>query len=177
MNNKGLTHIYYGNGKGKTTAALGLAIRAAGCGKAVVIVQFLKDWKCGEFDSLRHIPNITVIRGSDIGGGFVRDMSEKDKLDLAEKYNENLSAALKLQAEGKCEMLILDEALDAYALGVLDQALFEDLLENKPEAVELVITGHMADEKILDYAHYITQMVKHKHPYDDGTQARRGVEF
>jgi len=177
MDAKGLTHIYYGNGKGKTTAALGLALRAAGYGKSVVIVPFLKDWKCGEFASLSHIENIALLKRNDIGGGFVKDMSAEAKSALTEKYSENLSAALKMQEEGKCDMLVLDEALDAYQLGVLDSMLFESLLINKPDALELVITGHMVDEKFLEYAHYVTQMVKHKHPYDDGIQARRGVEF
>jgi len=177
MSSKGLTHIYYGNGKGKTTAALGLALRAAGCGRTVVIVQFLKDWKCGEFDSLKHIPNITVLRRNDMGGGFVKDMSEQDKSELKEKYDENLLAALKLHEEGYCDLLILDEALDAYDLGVLDSILLEDVLKSKPEALELVITGHTAGEKLLKHANYVTQMTKHKHPYDEGVQARRGIEF
>ena len=177
MKSKGLTHIYYGNGKGKTTAALGLAIRAAGCGKNVIIVQFLKDWKCGELNALEKIPNITVLNIKNIGGGFVKDMSAQSKLDLTKKHDEKLIEALELQKEGKCDLLILDEVLDAYQLGVLDSILFENLLKSKPEAMELVITGHMADEKLLKDAHYVTQMLKHKHPYDEGVEARRGIEF
>jgi len=177
MKEKGLTHIYYGNGKGKTTAALGLALRAAGCGKNVIIIQFLKDWKCGELNSLEHIANITVLGRKDIGGGFIKDMDEKAKSVLKGEYDEILKSALKLQEEGRCDLLILDEALDAYQLGVIGSELFEDILANKPEALELVITGHMADEKLLTHANYVTQMIKHKHPYDEGIQARRSIEF
>ena len=78
MSSKGLIHIYHGDGKGKTTAALGLALRASGCGKRVVFVQFLKDWECGELDQLRLLPNITVLRGASTGGKFTCDMTEEE---------------------------------------------------------------------------------------------------
>ncbi|MCL2200556.1 MAG: cob(I)yrinic acid a,c-diamide adenosyltransferase [Oscillospiraceae bacterium] len=177
MSARGLTHIYYGNGKGKTTAALGLAMRASGCGKKVVIVQFLKDWKCGEQESLALLQNITVFGNKASGGGFVKDMTAEGKLALTANHNDNLKAARNLVEQGGCDLLILDEAIDAYQLGVLDAALFEDILENKPEQLELIITGHMPDEKLLEHADYVTQMLKHKHPYDKGIMARRGIEF
>ena len=79
METKGFTHFYFGDGKGKTTAALGLAVRAAGCGKSVVIVQFLKDWKCGEISSLALIPNVTVFRGKSPGGDYFHEMNETEK--------------------------------------------------------------------------------------------------
>ena len=173
----GLIHMYYGDGKGKTTAALGLALRAAGCGKRVVIVQFLKDWKCGELDSLKLLPNITVIRGKASGGVFVHEMTEEQKAETRAIHDENLISALELQKSGNCDLLVLDEAIDAYRLGVLDAALFEGLLDNKPDALELVVTGHRPDAELLDRADYITEMVKRKHPYDIGIAARRGVEF
>ena len=174
---KGLTHIYYGNGKGKTTAALGLALRASGCGLKVVIVQFLKDWKCGELDSLAHLPNVTVLRGKAFGGKFIRDMSDEEKAATKALQDENLKKALELQESGQCDLLVLDEAIDAYQLGVLDAELFMRLLENKPVPLELVITGHKPAEKLLVHAEYVTEMVKRKHPYDSGVAARRGVEF
>jgi len=173
----GLTHLYYGDGKGKTTAALGLALRAAGCGQSVVIVQFLKDWQCGELNSLEFLPNITVLRGKAPGGMFVRDMSDAQKAETKAIHDKNLSDAMIMQKSGRCDLLILDEAIDAYVLGVLDAGLFMGLLDNKPEALELVITGHKPDEKLLERADYVTEMVKHKHPYDIGVSARRGVEF
>ena len=173
----GLTHLYFGNGKGKTTAALGLALRAAGCGQRVVVVQFLKDWKCGELDSLELLPNIKVMRGKATGGVFVRDMSDEQKAETKAIHDENLKNALDMQKNLQCDLLVLDEAIDAYRLGVLDTALFEGLVDKKPEGLELVITGHNPDTWMLEKADYVTEMVKRKHPYDTGVAARRGVEF
>jgi len=177
MDALGLTHIYYGDGKGKTTAALGLAIRASGCGKKVVIVQFLKDWKSGELASLSLLPNVTVLRGKLAGGSFVRDMSDEEKAALKTIHDENFGKALELLENGQCDLLVLDEAIDAYQLGVLDAALLEELVNNKPKPIELVITGHSPDEYLIERADYVTEMVKHKHPYDNGVSARRGIEF
>jgi len=174
---KGLTHIYHGNGKGKTTAALGLALRASGCGKKVVIVHFLKDWNCGELESLELLPNVKVFLGKSSGGVFLRDMSDEDKAATKAIHDGNLRSALELQQNGQCDLLVLDEAIDAYQLGVLDDELFGNLLDNKPEPLELVITGHKPDERMLERADYVTEMVKRKHPYDEGVPARRGIEF
>jgi len=174
---KGFTHIYYGNGKGKTTAALGLAMRASGCGKNVVVVQFLKDWKCGELNSLALLQNVTVFYGKSSGSVFVRDMSDEERAETKAIHDKNLADALGLQKNGKCDLLVLDEATDAYQLGVLDSDVFTGLLENKPEPLELVITGHRPDDWMLGKADYVTEMVKHKHPYDKGVAARVGVEF
>jgi len=174
---KGLTHIYYGDGKGKTTAALGLALRASGCRKNVVIVQFLKDWKCGELSSLALVQGITVLRGKASGSVFVRDMSDEEKAATKAIHDENLRKALDMQKGGQCDLLVLDEAIDAYRLGVLDPELFEGLLDNKPEPLELVITGHNPDAWLLERADYATEMVKRKHPYDIGVAARKGIEF
>jgi len=177
MSEKGLTHIYFGDGKGKTTAALGLALRAAGCGRNVVIVHFLKDWNCGEFNSIKLIPKVTVFHGKSTGSVFVRDMSEEEKAETKAIQDNNLKKALELQANGQCDLLVLDEAIDAYQLGVLDSALFEGLLDNKPEALELVVTGHRPSAELIERADYATEMVKRKHPYDRGVSARRGIEF
>jgi len=173
----GLIHVYFGDGKGKTTAALGLAIRAAGCGQSVVIIQFLKDWKSGELKSLALLPNITVLRGKASGGTFVFEMSVEQKAETKDIHDDNLKNALEMQRNGQCDLLVLDEALDAYSLGLLDDGLFEGLLDNKPEMLELVITGHSADANIIERADYVTEMAKRKHPYDLGVTARRGIEF
>jgi len=177
MGAKGLTHFYYGGGKGKTSAALGLAIRASGCGKGVVIVQFLKDWNCGELSSLALMPNITVFRGKSSGGVFFHELSEAEKAATKNIHDNNLKKALELQKSGLCDVLILDEAVDAYQLGALDAALFDGLIDNKPEQLELVFTGHNADARLLEHADYVTEMVKRKHPYDKGIAARKGIEF
>lgn len=173
----GLIHIYFGDGKGKTTAALGLALRASGCGKSVVIVQFLKDWKCGELGSLALLPGITVFRGKSPGAVFIHEMSGEEKLATKTIHDENLKKALDMQERGQCDLLILDEAIDAYNLGVLDAEIFEGLLANKPEQLELVITGHNPGSQLLERADYATEMIKRKHPYDKGVTARQGIEF
>ena len=177
MDAKGLIHFYYGDGKGKTTAALGLALRASGCGQNVVIVQFLKDWKCGELSSLALVPNVIVFRGKSSGGVFFHEMSDEEKAATKIIHNENLNKALELHRNGQCDMLILDEAIDAYQLGALDASLFEGLISDKPKSLELVITGHNQDVHLLKHADYVTEMVKHKHPYDEGIKARKGIEF
>ena len=170
-------HVYYGDGKGKTTAAIGLALRASGCGKKVVIVQFLKDWKCGEIESLALIPNVTVLRGKSSDCVFVHEMSNEQRNETTAIHNDNFIKALKLQSDGMCDMLILDEVIDALNLKLLDFELFDRLLDDKPAGLELVITGHNPSSQILQRADYITEMIKHKHPYDNGITARRGVEF
>jgi cob(I)alamin adenosyltransferase len=172
---KGLIHVYYGYGKGKTTAALGLAVRAAGRGVGVVIVQFLKDSDTGELNALKLLPNVTVLRGT-AAKCFARDMTPEQLEETKEIQTGNLKKALELVRSG-CGLLILDEALDAYQLGLLDDAAFMDLVFRKPENLELVITGHKPDEKIIGAADYVTEMVKIKHPYDCGIPARRGIEF
>ena len=177
MSAKGLMHIYYGDGKGKTTAALGLALRAAGCGKNVVIVQFLKSWVCGEHNSLPQLPNVTLFQGKPAIGKFVRDMSDEEKLETKASQDECLKNALKLVDSGKCDLLILDEAIDAQKLCVLDAEKMEELIFNKPYSLELVLTGHNPAARLLEQADYVTEMVKRKHPYDEGINARKGIEF
>ena len=177
MSENGLVHIYFGDGKGKTTAALGLALRAAGCGKNVVVVQFLKNWKCGEHSSISQLSNITLLRGIPASGKFIHEMSEDEMRETKVSQDECLKKALKLVESGQCDMLVLDEVVDAHKLEVLDDEMFRSLVSNKPDALELVITGHNPDAFLLEHADYITEMLKHKHPYDEGVSARRGVEF
>ena len=177
MDNKGLIHLYYGNGKGKTTAAIGLCIRASGCGKNVVFTQFLKNWNTGELAQLKLLPNITVLRGKMPGGTFVHEMTDEQRAQAKASHDEILKQALELQKNGRCDMLVLDECIDAYRLELLDHALFDDLLANKPPELELVLTGHNPDPRHIALADYVTEMVKHRHPYDAGVTARRGVEF
>ncbi|MCL2662293.1 MAG: cob(I)yrinic acid a,c-diamide adenosyltransferase [Oscillospiraceae bacterium] len=177
MPDKGLIHVYYGDGKGKTTAALGLAVRAAGCGKNVVIVQFLKNWQCGEHNSLSNLPNVSIIRGKTAKGKFIHEMNDDEKLETKTAQDECLKSAVALVDKGQCDMLILDEVIDAHNLGVIDSYILEDIIYKKPDMLELVITGHNAEPGLLEHADYVTEMVKHKHPYDVGVKARQGIEF
>ena len=177
MPQNGLIHVYYGNGKGKTTAALGLALRAAGYGKNVVIVQFLKGWNCGEHKILQKMSNVTLIRGKTIKNKFVCDMNDEEKQATKELQEKSLKKALDLVDKGQCDLLVLDEAADAQNLGMLDAKSLEEIIYNKPKSLELVVTGRNPDPRLLKQADYATEMIKHKHPFDKGITARKGIEF
>lgn len=174
--NKGLIHLYYGNGKGKTTAAFGLALRASGRGKKVVIVQFLKSSPSGEITALKNISNITILRGKG-GTSFTFSMDKKEREETYAIHNQNFSAAIELAKTEKCQLLILDEVLDAIQAELLDYNLFSQFLYSKPEQLEIVITGHNPGKNLLEIADYVTEMVNHKHPYDKGIPAREGIEY
>ena len=178
MNNsaKGYTHVYYGYGKGKTTAAFGLALRAASYGRKVVIVQFLKNKDSGEVLCIEGIPNITVFRGQSTNK-FSISMNDSEKHCASLIHNSNLAQAVMLVNKDECDMLILDEIIDAYQLNLIDKELFENFIINKPEFLELVITGHNPIKWLIDRADYVSEMVKRKHPYDEGVMARAGIEY
>ncbi len=166
----GLLHIYYGDGKGKTTAAAGIAARAAGNGGRVIFAQFLKGRPTGEVSSLEKL-GITVLRCDKTK--FVYKMSEDEKACLKAQHERILSEAL----EAAPDMLILDEALDAVSLNVLDIDALLNAVDTLKEKTEIVITGHVVIDGVFNRADYITHMVKERHPYDKGIKARKGVEF
>ena len=176
MDKIGLTHVYYGYGKGKTTCALGLSVRASGRGYKVVIVQFLKDMLSGELAQFEKLDNIRVIRGTACPK-FVKDMTPEELEETRSIHNGNLREALALVEAGECDMLVLDELLDAIQLDVLDEQLISGIICEKPEKLELVITGHEPVDWVMERADYITEMVKHRHPYDRGITARKGIEL
>lgn len=173
---KGLIHVYCGDGKGKTTAAAGLSIRAAGCGMKVVFLQFLKSMESGEVEVLRNIDNITVIR-NEKDYGFFNRMTEEDKHAITELHNDNLKIALGLVDDGQCDLLVLDEACAAYNHNLLDRTLVEELIKNKKDALELVLTGRDPDPLFTEYADYVSEIRKIKHPYDKKIIARKGIEY
>jgi cob(I)alamin adenosyltransferase len=167
-----MTHIYTGEGKGKTTAAIGLAVRAAGRGKRVVIVQFLKGSATGESDALMRIPNITLLRNAR-NYGFFSAASEEDRAKMRAEHNANLQTALTLPYD----MLILDEACAAYNLGAVDRGAIDALVLQPLQDRELVLTGRDAPEHLLVAADYVSEVRKVKHPFDTGMNAREGVEY
>jgi cob(I)alamin adenosyltransferase len=167
-----MVHIYTGEGKGKSTAAIGLAVRAAGYGKRVVIVQFLKGSKTGETAALVHIPNITLLRNTR-DYGFFHTASGDIRTKVSAENNANLQAALALP----CDLLILDEACAAYNLGAIEKAVIDDLVLNAPQDRELVLTGRNAPEHLCAAADYVSEIRKIKHPFDAGIKAREGVEY
>ncbi|MDO5291914.1 MAG: cob(I)yrinic acid a,c-diamide adenosyltransferase [bacterium] len=171
-----MVHIYHGDGKGKTTAAMGLAVRAAGVGNLVTIVQFLKGNPTGEIEILSRIPEVTILR-NEINHGFTFQMSEEQKKEVAMMHNLNLMQAIDKINRKECDTLILDELLDVYNMDLIDKNMVRTLLEMRPKELEIVMTGRNPDEYLIGQADYITNMKKEKHPFDQGLPARRGVEF
>lgn len=171
-----MIHLYHGDGKGKTTAAMGLALRAAGSGLNVVIVQFLKGRESGEINLLGAMPNVTVLRGKN-SFKFSFQMDSGERQAAAEAHEENLQEALELAYSGACDVLILDEALGALSTGLLGAELVRGLVINPLPGLELILTGRKPPEFIMDAADYITEMRCIRHPYTKGVDARRGIEW
>lgn len=176
INMNGLIHLYHGDGKGKTTAAVGLAVRAAGFHKNIIFLQFLKGCTSHETDVLKDIPGITVLRNTK-DFGFVNAMTPSEIIELTAMHNHNLSQALSVIKDGKCDMLVLDEICAAYELNVIDKSLVHVLILNKPANLELVLTGRNPAQLFLSNADYITEMKKERHPFDKNIMAREGIEY
>ena len=168
---KGLVHLYWGNGKGKTTAAMGLAVRALGRGLKVSIVQFLKSGDSGELEPLRQL-------GAEIWSGkacsrFFRDMTPEEREATRALHDQYLRQAL----ETPCDLLILDEACAAATLGMVDESLLRQAVLERPGGREVVLTGRDPAPWMQEAADYSTEMHGHKHPYEQGILARKGVEY
>ena len=171
-----MIQIYCGDGKGKTTAALGLSVRAAGSGMRVRIVQFLKGSQTSELASLALIPNITVQR-CDRDYGFTFRMSEADKAQITACHNALLQDAWAAVQAGKTDLLVLDEFFAAYRTNLLDRALALQVVQSFPSQRELVLTGRDPDAAFLACADYISEIHAVRHPFERGIKARRGIEY
>ncbi len=171
MERSGLLHLYYGDGKGKTTAAMGLALRALGSGKKVVVLQFLKGSKSGEVPLLEQL-GAKIYRGK-AGQKFVFQMNEEEKAATRQLQNANLAAA----AADEADLLILDEAGSAWELDMVDKALLQKAVLARPTGQECVLTAHAAPQWMLDAADYVTEMKCRRHPYQKGIAARQGIEY
>ena len=173
---KGCTHIYFGDGKGKTTAAMGLAIRAAGNDKKVFIIQFLKGGPTGELKILLQQPNINILRGKP-NTPFTWNMTEEQKKEITAYQTQQLKQAILHAQNSQCDLLILDEIMASYNLDLIDKDMLKEFILNKPEALELVLTGRDPADYMIEAADYVTEMKKIKHPFDAGIPARLGVEW
>jgi len=158
---QGLIHLYTGDGKGKTTAALGLLLRAHGCGMRTVLVQFLKSRDTGEIKALKSLGDVTILRHTQTFGFFSME-SEQNKVEIINQNNKNLLEAQRLVNTGSCDLLVLDEICAAYSLNALDTSLAEKLIKEKPLNLELVLTGRDAPKCFIENADYITELVKQK---------------
>lgn len=169
-----MIHLYIGEGKGKTTAAIGLAVRAAGGGMKVLFSQFMKGNDTGELHSLEKIPNIQILR-SEKQYGFYKNLSESEKKELTAVHNQMMDKLLEAAYGGYAQMIILDEITYPVAWNLVDAEKLKTLLQNK--RIECVLTGRNPAEFMLDCADYITEMRKIRHPYERGVKARMGVEY
>lgn len=165
-----MLHLYWGNGKGKTTAAMGLALRALGHGRRVVVVQFLKDGTSGEIAPLRAAGAAVYACPN---AKFTWLMDEADKAAAREASARALGQAL---AE-PFDLLVLDEACAALKSGILDEALLRRAVAFAKNGREVVLTGRDPAPWLQDAADYSTEMRAHRHPYADGVAAREGVEY
>lgn len=169
-------HIYCGEGKGKTTAAVGLAVRAAGCGKKILITRFLKTDHSGEVAALSLIPGISVTPCEKSFGFFFR-MTEEQKTEAAVYYTELLDRTLKKAAAGTWHMLVLDEIMAVMNFGLVREETVREFIAGRPSGLEVVMTGRGPSEKLISMADYVSEIRKIKHPYDQGISAREGIEY
>ncbi len=169
---KGYIHLYTGDGKGKTTAALGLALRAIGAGKSVFIAQFVKGMHYAELDIIKRLPEIEL-RQYGLDCFIVNEPTEKD-IEAAKK---GLAEVSEIIALNKFDLVILDELCIAlhYHLFTIEGIL--DLLKKKPDEMEIVMTGRYAPPELYEIADLVTEMTEIKHYYKHGIKARKGIEF
>ena len=172
---KGLIQVYTGNGKGKTTAALGLALRALGHGMKVLIIQFMKGkTDYGEQEAAaRYAPHLTIIRA---GREAFVSKAKPDPLDV-KLAQEGFSIAKKAVQNKEHDIIILDEINLAIDYGLLPLSDLLNVIDSKPETVELILTGRNAHPKVLEKADLVTEMVERKHYYKRGMPARKGIEL
>lgn len=177
MSTKGLIHVYTGEGKGKSTAAFGLVVRALGHKKRVAIFSFLKDSKTryGEMEAFaRLFPELIYIRFENASPLFNKSVTLED---LKRSVNESFDKALEIIKEKQIELAVFDELNICMRYGYIDTKKVLDFLKNKPDNLEIVITGRDAVDELIEIADYVTEMKMIKHPYNRGIKARKGIEF
>jgi len=173
MNRKGFVHLYTGNGKGKTTAAIGLAIRAAGAGMKVFIAQFIKGRHYNELSSLEKFEGQIVIKQ------YGRDCFIKNEPEEADRMaaRRGLDEVEKIVMEGAYDMVVLDEINIALYYKLVDISEVAMMIKKRPEHVELVLTGRYAPQSLIDLSDLVTNMDEIKHYYHNGIEARPGIEY
>ena len=170
---KGLVQVYTGNGKGKTTAAIGAAVRAAGHGWKILVIQFMKGREYGELKAVRSIDGITLEQhGRD---EFV-DPKNPAEIDI-ELARKGWERALEAARSGDVDMLILDEVNVAVSFGLLSVGEVKRFVENKPPRLDVILTGRYAADEIMEIADTVTEMKEIKHHYNSGVKAREGIEY
>jgi cob(I)alamin adenosyltransferase len=171
---KGLVQVYTGNGKGKTSAAFGLALRATGRGLRVYVIQFIKGgFDYGELHVLDNLPNITL-KAFGRGKFITAKPPEKEDIKLAQ---EALKLAKEITEAGEHDIIILDEINVAIDLKLIDLQEAIEMIKKKPDNVEIILTGRNAPEEIINLADLVTEFKDIKHPFHKGFKARKGIEY
>ncbi|BAK46628.1 ATP:corrinoid adenosyltransferase [Clostridium sp. SY8519] len=173
---KGYVHIYEGDGKGKTTAAVGLAVRCAGSGQKVLFSQFLKGNTSSELQVLRNIPEVTVFENSN-HYGFTFQMTDEEKGQARQHYRDHFRDVTEEAGKQQARLLVLDEIIDACNLGMVEEEEVCRFLRSRPQDMEVVMTGRNPSDQLLALADYVTHFAKIRHPYDQGVAARKGIEM
>lgn len=173
---KGLVILYTGEGKGKTTAALGLVLRAVGYKKKCLIIQFGKAWFTGELVGIKKLsPYVKIIQG---GKGFLNILGSKLSKDTHKKAAKEASDLLYKEVKSdKWDIVVADEIIGAVSSGVLPLSKAVKLIQDKPARLDLVLTGHFAHKTLIKMADLVTEMQEIKHPFREGILAKKGLDF
>jgi cob(I)alamin adenosyltransferase len=176
MAEKGLVHIYTGSGKGKTTAALGLALRAAGWGKKVIIYQFLKPpaLKLGERKALAKSKLPIKIKAVDVKWNLQK---KNNKAQVCDKINQTCREIQTVAKKGKYDLIILDEIIYCCSKKLVFVECIKNIIKSKKKSVEIVLTGRNAAKELIKLADIVTEMKEIKHPFKKNVKARKGIEY
>ncbi|WP_308895719.1 cob(I)yrinic acid a,c-diamide adenosyltransferase [Candidatus Desulfosporosinus nitrosoreducens] len=172
----GLVHIYTGEGKGKTTSAVGLAIRAVGNNLRVLMVQFLKGAETGETAILQKLePNFKLCRAEETN--FLWNLNGEQRRGLRENTEALLNYSLQLVDSEDWDVFIMDEVMGAILTGFISKKTIVQFLKNKPQKLEVVMTGSYAPKELIEMADYVSDITPVKHPFRKGIVGRKGIEF
>lgn len=172
---KGLVIIYTGNGKGKTTAALGAVLRASGYKKRCLVIQFGKSWFSGELAAVKRLFQVKIIQG---GKGFVGILGDNlSKADHQKAAQQTYDMLYQEVTSGKWDMVVADEIIGTISSGLLPLTQAVKLIKDKPKGLDLILTGRNVPKRLIQMADLVTEMKEVKHPYQKGILAKRGVDF
>lgn len=174
---KGLVQVYCGKGKGKTTSAIGLGIRAIGNELKVIMIQFLKHSDTGECKTLKLLEPKFKVFHFEKPRGFTWKLTPEERQEQKAEIQNVINFARKVLDTEECDVLILDEILGAVQAGFVEEEEICNMIDNKPEGIELVLTGRVLPESIADRSDYISKIESIKHPMDHGVVARKGIEY
>ena len=171
----GLIHLYCGDGKGKTSSAMGVALRAVSNGYNVLIIQFLKRGTSSEVKLLEQFDNVKVLANTELSGWSFK-MSDEEKVVCKDQHDSEMNKAIDICQNDEIDVLIIDEVVGTLNLGLISKDLVLDFLQNKPENLEVIMTGRNPLPELLELSDYVSEIKKIKHPFDNGIGARAGID-